>query len=53
MSLKAKLYDGNYHCRYCDKSFRIAEQAEWLVHQQQCNKKFTNRFKRLFHITGG
>ncbi len=33
-----KLYDGNYHCGYCNKPFRISEQADFLHHQATCQE---------------
>ena len=29
-------FDGNYHCSKCDYVFRIADQAEFLEHQADC-----------------
>ncbi len=30
-------FTGNYHCSNCGKTFRIAEQADFLRHQMGCN----------------
>lgn len=30
-------FTGNYHCANCGKTFRIAEQAEFLAHQASCD----------------
>ena len=33
------IFDGNYHCGNCGKPFRIAQQAEYLKHQETCQGK--------------
>ena len=31
-----RAFDGNYHCAYCGQTFRIANQAEFIKHQETC-----------------
>ena len=31
------VFSGNYHCSHCGKTFQIAEQAEFLAHQSDCD----------------
>ena len=38
MTDKELCFDGNYHCGCCDRTFRIADQAEFLKHQENCKE---------------
>ena len=32
-----RMFSGNYHCSHCGKAFQIAEQAEFIAHQSDCD----------------
>jgi len=45
MKRKEVLYDGNYHCGFCGKVFRIQDQAEFLEHQNNCKIAYKKGIK--------
>ena len=47
MNAKELVYDGNYHCGYCDKVFRIHEQVEFIKHQEDCRISFKAGIKEV------